>query len=294
MGDHKRSEKTELPERLRPVTEGMTRGSSSSNDVSPAEVATSTSSNTAHLQTNQEESTSYSLISPKDPNCAVCRRTKVTRLPCRRNPGDRADRIQIVEKFGDMITGHHKVLNAEQESRLHHKCVVVVQDLATQWNHSYPCKTKSAQETQRTLRKFSRPEENPKSICTDNSLEWSEPVEELNWNHERSTPRRSGIAERAVRLVKEGTSSVLVQLGLQESWWAEAMECYCFLRNVQDLPRGGQTPHERRFNSAFEGPIILERAELKFFPISAKDQGRVHQFGRRVLPGIFIGGLVIF
>ena len=61
--------------------------------------------------------------------------------------------------------------------------------------------------------------------------------EELDWNHERSTPHRSdthGIAEGAARRVKEGTSSVLVQSGLQENWWAETMECHCYLRNVQD------------------------------------------------------------
>ena len=45
---------------------------------------------------------------------------------------------------------------------------------------------------------------------------------------------RIEIAERAVRRVKEGTSSVLVQPALQESWRVEAVECYCYLRNVQD------------------------------------------------------------
>ena len=48
-------------------------------------------------------------------------------------------------------------------------------------------------------------------------------------NHCMSTPHRSetnGIAERAVRRVKEGTSAVLLQSGLNESWWADSMECY--------------------------------------------------------------------
>ena len=38
------------------------------------------------------------------------------------------------------MTADHKALNEEQESRLHHKHAVVVQDLGTQWVHSYPCK----------------------------------------------------------------------------------------------------------------------------------------------------------
>ena len=42
-------------------------------------------------------------------------------------------RIKNVEKFGDMITADHKVLDESQESRQHHKCGVDVQDLTTQW-----------------------------------------------------------------------------------------------------------------------------------------------------------------
>ena len=41
-----------------------------------------------------------------------------------------------------------------------------------------------------------------------------------------------GIAERAVRSIKEGTSAVLLQSGLDEKWWADSMECYTYLRNV--------------------------------------------------------------
>ena len=62
--------------------------------------------------------------------------------------------------------------------------------------------------------------------------------------------RRHGI-ERAVRRVKEGTSAVLVQSGLNESWWADSMECYTYLRNVTDLLSDGKTPYERRFGQPF-------------------------------------------
>ena len=49
------------------------------------------------------------------------------------------------EHFGDLITADHTVLGEESESRNNHRCAVVVQDLATQWIQSYPCKTKSSQ-----------------------------------------------------------------------------------------------------------------------------------------------------
>ena len=78
----------------------------------------------------------------------------------------------------------------------------------------------------------------PKVIHTDNSLEFGKACEDLSWNHCTSTPYRSetnGIAERAVRRVKEGTSAVLLQSGLDENLWADSMECYTYLRNIQDL-----------------------------------------------------------
>ena len=116
--------------------------------------------------------------------------------------------------------------------------------------------------------------------------------EDLSWNHCTSTPHRSetnGIAERAVRRVKEGTSAVLLQSGLNESWRADSMECYTYLRNVTDLLSDGKTPYERRFGQSFKGPIIPLGSLVEYHPITAKDQSRIHQFGKKVLPGLFLG-----
>ena len=184
---------------------------------------------------------------PKDRNCEICQRTKITRAPCRRRNGGAVPRA---ENFGDLITADHMVLSDNCESWHNHRYAVVVQDLATQWIQSYPCKTKTSQETQRSLQKFLEQDRKPKDIYTDNSLEFGKACEDLSWNHCTSTPHRSetnGIAERAVRRVKEGTSAVLLQSGLDESWWADSMECYTYLRNVQDLLSDGKTPYERRY-----------------------------------------------
>ena len=37
------------------------------------------------------------------------------------------------------------------------------------------------------------------------------------------------------------------------------------------------------------GPMVPSGAMVEYHPISAKDQSRLHQFGSRVLPGIFLG-----
>ena len=194
--------------------------------------------------------------------------------------------------FGYLTTADHKVLSEGCESRNNHRYAVVVQDLATQWIQSYPRKTKTSQETEQSLQKFLEPTRKPKVIHTDNSLEFGKVCEDSSWNQCTSTPHRSetnGIAERAVRRVKEGTSAVLLQSGLNEKWWVDSMECYCCLRNIQNLLADRKTPYERRFGIPFNGPVIPFGAMVEYHPLSAGDLSRLHQFGPKVLPGIFLG-----
>ena len=102
----------------------------------------------------------------------------------------------------------------------------------------------------------------------------------------------NGTAERAVRRIKETTSAELLQSGLDEKWWADSVECYCYLRHVQDLLADGKTPKERRFGEPFKGSIIPFGASVEHH-IATRDQARLHQFGKKVLPGIFLGKALI-
>ena len=45
---------------------------------------------------------------PKDRNCEICQRTKITRAPCRRRNSGTVPRA---DNFGDLITADHKVLS---------------------------------------------------------------------------------------------------------------------------------------------------------------------------------------
>ena len=65
--------------------------------------------------------------------------------------------------------------------------------------------------------------------------------------------------------------------------------CYTYLRNITDLLSDGKTPYERRFGQPFKGPIIPFGSLVEYHPITAKDQSRIHQFGKKVLPGLFLG-----
>ena len=80
-----------------------------------------------------------------------------------------------------------------------------------------------------------------------------------------------------------------VKSGLNQSLRADFLECYTYLRNVTDLLSDGKTPYERRFGQPFKGPIIPFGSLVEYHPITAKDHSIIHQFGKKVLPGLFLG-----
>ena len=213
---------------------------------------------------------------PKDRNCKICKKTKITRAPCRRRIGGAVPRA---ENFDDLITADHKVLSDTCEPRNNHRHAVVVQDLATQWIQACPCKAKTSQETQRSLQKFLEPDRKPKVIYIDNSLEFAKACEDLSWNHCTSTPHRS----EKVRL-RYCCNQVWMKSGGQIPRNAfpicETFRISCLM---------GKTPYEKRFGEPFNEPIIPFGSLVKYYPISAKDQSRIHQFGQKVLSGLFLG-----
>ena len=114
-------------------------------------------------------------------------------------------------------------------------------------------------------------------------------------NYHRITARQrhrsetNGIAERAVRSVKEGTSAILLQSGLDERRWQILWNAVAICEMSKTSWQMGKTPYERRFGEPFKGPIIPFGAMVEYHPSSPKDQMRIHQFGKKVLPGIFLG-----
>ena len=68
------------------------------------------------------------------------------------------------------------------------------------------------------------------------------------------------------------------------------MEGSCYLRNVQDLLADGKTQYERRFGEPFKGSIITFGAMVEDHQSSPQDQSRIHQFCKKILPGICLEG----
>ena len=120
---------------------------------------------------------------PKDRNCEICKRTKITRAPCRRRNGEAVPRAA---NFGDLITADHKVLSDNCESRNTHRYAVVVQDLATQWIQAYPCQKKKLHKKPREACKSSW---NPRGILKSLTLT-------IPWNSAKLVKISPGIIAR--------------------------------------------------------------------------------------------------
>ena len=54
------------------------------------------------------------------------------------------------------------------------------------------------------------------------------------------------------------------------------MECYCCLRNIEDLWSDGKTPCERQLGMPFNGTVIPFGATVEYHPVSKKDTSRLH------------------
>ena len=128
----------DLPEWLQEFTENLVDDSVPAHGDAPASSSRESSSEPRGTVVSGKHSI-YSHF-PKDRNCDICLKTKITRAPCRKRTGTVVPRAV---NFGDLITADHKVLNEVCESRHKHRYAVVVQDLATQWIQSYPCQTKN-------------------------------------------------------------------------------------------------------------------------------------------------------
>ena len=95
--------------------------------------------------------------------------------------------------------------------------------------------------------------------------------------------------ESSVESERRNICCIVANQVWMRNWWADSLECYTNLRNIHDLFSDGKTPNGRRFGEPFKGPVIPFGSLVEYYPISAKDQSRIRQYGKKVLPGIFLG-----
>ena len=91
------------------------------------------------------------------------------------------------------------------------------------------------------------------------------------------------------RAQNEGTSAVLLQSGLDGNGGADSLECYCYLRNVEDLVTDWKNRVKGDLENHLKDRLFLLGVMADYFPICAERKSRLHQLGKKVVPGIFLG-----
>ena len=214
---------------------------------------------------------------PKDRNCEVCLRTKITRTPCRRRTDEAVPRAK---KFGDLITADHKVLNEDGESRNNSRYVVVVQDLVTQRTQSYLCKTKTSQETEKFQESFSSLQKWHWQFFGIWQITCRSIMELLDFNitsiRDEWDCRKSSTKSKRRYLC----CNVAIRLGWKMVGWF----CGTLLPSAKCW-----RPPGRRENSSWKTiRRTIERTDhpfgamVEYYPISSRDQARLHQFARKL------------
>ena len=159
---------------------------------------------------------------PKDQNCEICKWTKITRASFRRRIGRVVLRAEIL---GDLITANHKVLSDNCESRNNHRFAIVVQDLATQWIQSYPCKTKLLKKHNGACKSSWSPMGSLKSFTL--TIPWN--LANLVKIFPGIIVRRHHTDQKQMGWLEEQCAEsrkapLPYQSGLDENWWADSME----------------------------------------------------------------------
>ena len=119
------------------------------------------------------------------------------------------------------------------------------------------------------------------------SLEWGKACEDLLWNQCTPTPSscwdkwccRTGNTQRERRSIPD-TSAI----------WSGWKMVGCFHGMLLPFAQRSRPLVGRRFGESFSGPIIPYGSMMvEHYPVSAKVQSRLRQFGKeKVLPGILI------
>jgi hypothetical protein len=103
-------------------------------------------------------------------------------------------------------------------------------DFATGWVSCFPVNSRSEEDTLQAFRDFVGTKDKVLSFYSDGAPEIMACAKTMLWTSDTSTPgmpRTNAIAESKVKLVINGSRSLLLQAGLPSRFWPYAAQAFC-------------------------------------------------------------------
>jgi hypothetical protein len=195
-------------------------------------------------------------------------------------------------KYGQLLLGDHFILSETEAGFDGERASLNTLDVGTMWTDVGPAKSKSAMDSELTLREHVG-DNVVTRFFSDGSPELKKAAAELQWVHETSTPHRpqtNGLMEITNRSLKEGTAAVLYASGFNHAWWPLALKYIAFAFNLfSKKVLDGKTPFEARHGKPFPGKFAAF-GRLIYFKVHGPEAKKLQKFvSGKAIPGLFLG-----
>ena len=177
---------------------------------------------------------------PALPHCDVCRQAKLRTHAHRRfpNQSEKKQDAQVVEApraFLQRIACDH--LEAREEGLKGEKYSLVCVDIFSGVVCAYASADKSQASVEQGLRHFCR--ESKPIVASDRAPSILAAIESLGLHPDPSPPSdkfHNSYAESAIKTIRQGTRSLLLQSGLPIEFWTKAQACFAAQYNLSSMP----------------------------------------------------------
>ena len=177
---------------------------------------------------------------PALPHCDVCRQAKLRSHAHRRfpNQSERKQDAQVVEApraFLQRVACDH--LEAREEGLRGEKYSLVCVDVFSGVIYAYASADKTQASVEHGLRHFCR--ESKPIVASDRAPSILAAIESLGMHSDPSPPGdkfHNPYAESAIKTIRQGTRSLLLQSGLPIEFWTKAQACFAAQFNLSSMP----------------------------------------------------------
>ena len=180
---------------------------------------------------------------PKSRKCNICLQSKLIATPHRRLKHQsqnlrEARQAELPEGPLQRIEVDH-VISYDQPSSDEEVVSLVCRDRYSGTVWSYPALTKEAEEVEDALRHFCGNKAPIISVASDRAPEILKAIRDVGFTPDPSVPGdtlHNPFAESAIRTLKQGTATLLLQSGLSTQHWKWAQRCFAFMCNATMQP----------------------------------------------------------